>query len=436
MSSYIKLSHKMPWVDSRGESPKVPPIRMDFEAVRQLRDNHDKIEASLSKLRLELVDSGTISLEALSLLDQIQNASARTQKLSHDLSELVPLPLRCSEKSAQLAERLSNIPELLEEILTHLKLDEILVAMRVKKSWLNTIQGSNKLLRWLGLASPIDGFFDCPFLGPGCDGKCHDRWFAPAEGQWYRLTTPRFMEFRKAGPWSDRRICWHPEWIPTDALEEYWETANTIEFTICCEPSLGRAPGARMAAMQICYPHVRQLSYTIICSCGLEAETSGELAIEANEARGMSVGDVAQHTNDILRTIGHTKKLCTKATVQYHASITLLDDDPITVKRRKAIENFQKGWVIENNGRIPPWTGDPNSDDGSYLVFFDNLVDSVSDPTPPASGILGESIPENDDDEEDDESDIDEDDLWLRANEEEWEDAEEYFRTTSSPYDD
>ncbi|GIZ43167.1 hypothetical protein CKM354_000640500 [Cercospora kikuchii] len=410
MSSYIKLSYKVAWIDSRIESPKVPPIRMDFEDVRKLRDDHDTIEASLSKLRLELVDSGTASLEALSLLEEIQIASARTQQLSHNLSDLVPLPLRCSDKSAQAAEQVFNIPELLEEIFTHLKLDEILVAMRVKKSWLNTIQGSNKLLRWLGLVSPIDGFFDCPFLGPGCDGKGHDRWFAPAEGQWYRLSTPRFMEFRKAGTWSDRRICWHPEWIPTDALEEYWETANMVEFNISCEPSLGRAPGA--------------------------PEESGESVVRGTETKGMSVGDVVQYTNEILRTTGHNKKTCTNATVQYHACVKLLDNDPITVKRRKAIENFQKGWVAENNGRIPPWTGGPNSDDGSHLVFFDDLVDSVYDPIPPASGVLDESILENDDDEEEDESDIDEDDLWLRANEGEWEEAEEYFRTTRSPYDD
>ncbi|KAM3419583.1 hypothetical protein BST61_g2922 [Cercospora zeina] len=366
MASYIKASYTQRYVCGRAQEPIAPPIRLAFEDIRQLQDNHSTIEGGLVKLRQDLINSGA-SFQTLALLEQIRIASKRTQQHGHNLLGLVPLLHQSSDSSRLKAESAFGIPDLLEEVLTYLNLDEVLAATRS-----------------LGLVSPVNGFFDSPFLNPGCNGERHERLYDPPEGHSYRLSLPRFMSIEKDGPWSDYGGCWHPDYIPTSALEEYWDSANTIEFNVVCRPHLGHAPGARIAAIQLCCPHIHKAAYKVFCQCGLPVEHSGEFVIHGTKARGITIGDMAQHTNEVLRTTGHTKKSCTEyARVCYSAHVHLLDTDPITLQRRKAIEIYRQGWVAENDGRIPPWTGGPDMNHDRPLVFFEDQDDSSTAESPP-----------------------------------------------------
>ncbi|KAF2207712.1 hypothetical protein CERZMDRAFT_88370 [Cercospora zeae-maydis SCOH1-5] len=166
--------------------------------------------------------------------------------------------------------------------------------------------------------------------------------------------------------------------MPTSSLEEYWDSANTIEFNVVCRPHLGRVPGARIAAVQLCYPHIHTVLYNVICECGLPDEHNGEFVIRGTKARGITIGDLAQHTNKTLRRNGHTKNSCTEhARVCYSAQVQLLDNDPITLWRRKAVEVCQQGWIAESNGSIPPWTGGPDMDHDRPLFFSEDLANSA-----------------------------------------------------------
>jgi hypothetical protein len=78
-----------------------------------------------------------------------------------------------TEASAAKANKVFSTPELLETImLSGLDTRDKLQAMRVQRSWRNTVNGSRKLRRSLGLALFDDYFYYSPFHKlPRCDSE-------------------------------------------------------------------------------------------------------------------------------------------------------------------------------------------------------------------------------------------------------------------------
>ncbi|CAK1364097.1 hypothetical protein CB0940_03948 [Cercospora beticola] len=413
--AYVKLSYEEPYSYPRSRVPlsSAPPINLAIDDVRQLQDDHAMIESSLAKLREEL-DGSSASADVLEILERMRVASARTTEHSQGMWELVPITQRATTRTAIVAEKVFDTPELLEEILTYLKLNEVVTAMRVKKAWCNTVKGSVKLKRWLGLTTPVGGFFHCAFLKPGCDESPHRAWYTLPNRQLY-VWLPKFMIFQKAGLWSDSR-CWHPEFISTTRLQEYKEHINTLEIRIISKPSVGREPGVRVANTPICYPSVHQLTYEIFCGCGSRCESTGELMLSSNNAKGLTVGDVTRHTNEILRETGHVTRACIFVQIYYTARVELLDNDPITLQRRKAIEAYEQG---------------PDIGSGDPLCFLRYGSDSTT-----ASSSTISSGDDLDMEDVDQGSVSGDEDSWQRASEKEWENANCYFRAKAFPYDD
>lgn len=368
---------------------------------------------SLAKL-WEKLDDSSASADVLEILERMQIASSRTNKHSQALWELVPLTQRATTRTAIVAEKVFGTPELLEEILTYLKLDEVITAMRVKKAWCNTVKGSVKLKRWLGLATPVGGFFHCAFLTPGCDESPHRAWYTLPNRQLY-VWLPKFMTFQKAGLWHDGD-CWHPDSISTTHLQEYKENINTLEIRIISKPSVGRKPGVRVANTPICHPSVHQLTYEIFCECGSRCESTGEFVLSPNNAKGVTVGDVARHTNEILRETGHVTRACIFVQIYYIARVELLDSDPIVLQRRKAIEAYEQGPDIGS--------GDPLQ----FLRYDSDSTTASSSTLGSGDDLVMEGVDEG--------SVSDDENRWQRASEKEWENANCYFRAKPFPYDD
>ena len=77
------------------------------------------------------------------------------------------LPKPCSDatdkkKTAPLAQKVSNIPELLEAILQNLDLQDILRAQQVNRLFFNVIEGSTNIERQVGLRADFEAPLDLP----------------------------------------------------------------------------------------------------------------------------------------------------------------------------------------------------------------------------------------------------------------------------------
>ncbi|GIZ43168.1 hypothetical protein CKM354_000640600 [Cercospora kikuchii] len=466
MTSHLELVYKQPRVAGQQRLPIYRPTRLAFEDVKHRCDNHNKLEKAVEKLHEELAVLD-LSPEVIRLLNQVKTAATATQAYSDELWRLVPALHRPSARSAQIAEKVFGTAELLEEVLTYLPLDQILSAMRVQRSWCNTVIGSIKLQRMLGLAAPSHSFFDSPF-----SHRPNRQYSYQGEESIIRgLSLPNFMSFEDTDIWSDWNE-WTISYTSASEMAELKEKANFIDLQILCRPSLGRAPGARMAAIQLCYPPIDQLSILIDCPCGAKIGNYGiwQPLTPANSSDSMTVGELASCTNEVLRSTGHVKKECLHAEVRFLARVQLSDTDPITLHRREIIEmvdpmNESRDWhdplyrfatdvSFEYRpgyfGAHPELCNNPCYDLTTYIdegdVESSTDEDEGADATEEKSsrGIIEEdddamSVDEEHDEvsvgEEEDDEFEDEDDRWQREVEMDWLAADDYFRKEDSPYD-
>ncbi|CAK1364096.1 hypothetical protein CB0940_03949 [Cercospora beticola] len=335
MTSHLELGYKQPPVAGGQVVPIRRPMKMTFENIKQLRDDHAEVDSGHQTLQQELAALGA-SPETMALLEHVRSAARRTQSHSRDLWRMVPAPHRPSAASARVAEKAFETAELLEEILTYLPLDQILTAMRVQKSWCNTVKGSVKLLRVLGLAPPASEIFDSPFSSRYINKHGHtpENRFIPG------LSLPSFMSFRETDIWKDWDTYYLYQKSETE-LAEHIRNVNLLDLTILCRPCLGREPGKRIAKVEICTPRICELSFAITCPCKAGNFTHKPATWEG-EAKAVTVETLVDCTHELLRTYGHVKMECVAAEMKFHAKVKLSDTDPIVLHRKQQMEVIQK----------------------------------------------------------------------------------------------
>lgn len=461
MTSHLELVYKQPRVAGQQRLPIYRPTRLAFEDVKQRCDNHAKLEKALERLHEELAVLD-LSPEVMRLLNQVKTTAAVTQAYSDELWRLVPALHRPSARSAQIAEKVFGTAELLEEVLTYLPLDQILSAMRVQRSWCNTVIGSIKLQRMLGLAAPSHGFFDSPFS----HRPNRQYSYQGEENIIPGVSLPNFMSFEDTDLWNGWNE-WTISYTSASEMAQLKEEASFIDLQILCRPSLGRAPGARMAAIRLCYPQLSELSILIECPCGAKIGNYGtwQPLTRANDADGMTVGELASCINEVLRSTGHVKKECVYARVRFLARVKLSDTDPITLHRREVIDMVEptkksEDWHdlryrfatdVSFESRSGYFGACNHTDyDGTTYIDDDDVEDSTyEDKEAGAVGeIDGHEVVEEEDDAvfmdgEDDDLSVDEgddgeyedeDDRWYQEVEADWQAADDHFRKAESPY--
>lgn len=121
------------------------PLTVSFDILKDLMRHARELTDSIQTLRQPDQDTRLNS-------DHIQ------AELSDELSEfldacweLIPIAKRPSAQSAVLAQKLFDTPELLENVLIHLKIRDTLAAQQAGRVWRDSINGSVQLQRAMGL---------------------------------------------------------------------------------------------------------------------------------------------------------------------------------------------------------------------------------------------------------------------------------------------
>lgn len=126
-------------------------------------DKHDQLESTLNNLVRLLEDGSTPTAE---LIAQMQTACAVAKELKAAyVGKLSPQVLneRCPQRALALAQRVFDIPELLEMIISKMSIQEIIVAQRVNKQFRDAVNSSVVLQRHLALrAESNSGYLQVP----------------------------------------------------------------------------------------------------------------------------------------------------------------------------------------------------------------------------------------------------------------------------------
>lgn len=130
-------------------------------AVQELPAQYALFNADMHALRAHLtrMDDKT----GLQALENLFDSSSPFIGLAAQIADAVPIAHRPSARSAVKAQEVFNITEMLERILSYLPTTDKLAAMQVQRIWRDTVEGSVKLKRALGLAPRNDRNYYSPF---------------------------------------------------------------------------------------------------------------------------------------------------------------------------------------------------------------------------------------------------------------------------------
>lgn len=137
---------------------------LDYSAAKHWLSTLTALESSLKN----------ISVTASCPADQRHSKSGRrSARLNHtglsfagllgDVWKIIQAAKHVSDVSAAKAQQVFDTPELLEEIISYLDTPGKLEVIEVQRTWHNTILGSTRLQKTLGLVAYHDGFYYSPF---------------------------------------------------------------------------------------------------------------------------------------------------------------------------------------------------------------------------------------------------------------------------------
>lgn len=153
---------------NRSDSPR--PFELDHYETLELLHSQSVLQDSLKELRSYIESRADDSqdspatLAAKTALHNAQTSNAHIGEFLDQVADLTPPHQRPpTAQSTTKANQVFATPGLMEEILGYLSIGDKLDAMRVQRTWCNTVNDSIKLKRSLGLAAHQDLFYSSPF---------------------------------------------------------------------------------------------------------------------------------------------------------------------------------------------------------------------------------------------------------------------------------
>ncbi|PPJ49662.1 hypothetical protein CBER1_02207 [Cercospora berteroae] len=310
---------------------------LDIAELRNLWEHAEALEATLGKSLAHLGDiPGTpvtaVELIRLELEKARENAEA-FHTLVDKMSNLAPPLLRPTSGAAAL--KVFQTPELLEQILTYLPTREKLNCMLVQRRWYDTILGSTKLKRLLGLESSIDRFYYSPFSDPyhyNTDGFT-DKMLPSGQD----FSDDQHEEFE----WEHltENGCNYDQALEYDISEVYLHG----EFWLEEGPgSPKRIFGSRVGDMRISSSPVFVVRVSTSFSCSssyADPELRGDaIEIQAHSPGGFTVRSLHDALTELLEQhkncdwLARDQRFCGYAS--WDATFHLREDDPLYIERR------------------------------------------------------------------------------------------------------
>lgn len=337
-------------------------LGIDHYDILEFLHRQEVLQDSLSKLASYIKPrangtrdfQGAAEVEAVATLEKAQSSSVYIGSVSKVLAEKISAdrsPPTC--KSTAKAKKVFSMPELLEHILGYLSSREKLNAMRVQRTWFNTVNDSVILMRSLGLALRQDSFYSSPFF----------RTFTVNERRSSHLASEDILGYE---PESIPGGNYYNTMLYQYGNEPFWRSAATPQRVIHqkakveievnhCSPSWSTRTGSRVKSMAICSPPIKALGVDVECLyCRqLRDANEDEDFIHHQETRhitsdsdlGFTVGDLENNTADIATE--HPR--CDMLSISYTGDISICGDDPLVKEQHRKIEaeEAEKAAVFE-----------------------------------------------------------------------------------------
>ncbi|KAF2173215.1 hypothetical protein M409DRAFT_49692 [Zasmidium cellare ATCC 36951] len=293
-------------------------LSVSFDTLQDLVAHAQNLKNTIQALRQPAPNTQANS-------NQVQAELADAEKNANELCdflgacwEMIPVTNRPSARSAVKAQKVFDTPELLENICIHLNPLDTLVAQQVGRVWRDGINSSVKIQRAIGLRPDESSYFSAPFADFDGTGSILSRY-----------TLPGFF-LDNYGP--------NVDFDAHEAAAEGISNTQAVKIQITADYPV--SIGSRCRLLSLCQPPIKSASMFIGSECDGCITTHFEHEAKLVSEDGVNVGqimDAAQQLIDAHR-MGeeHVDGYC-RPIIEFHATVTLADDDPIMVERRMMV---------------------------------------------------------------------------------------------------
>ncbi|PPJ53875.1 hypothetical protein CBER1_04603 [Cercospora berteroae] len=305
------------------------------DEFRAAVEHHASLDAALKQMELLANSGDTVSSEAIRAA--LTSARAGAAGLDSHLRNTGRPSLyteRCPDRARGLAQRVFDVPELLELILSKLPVLELLKCYRVNHQWRDAIESSVNLQRQLSLrADTLDGHFQNVFQGRICG---------------YSEVLPGFGT--RAFFSTHRALSSYEETLPGNEILFKAEFASTNDYF-----RMPKKIGARVRRMYICQPPVKELKVYLECcryNFTHHSDDHDRHSATVTNENGLTIGDLLDKTIEMLEA----HKFCANAEVfmlddetgevknevSFRGTVVLKDDDPMLIEKREKEETRKR----------------------------------------------------------------------------------------------
>ncbi|KAM3417555.1 hypothetical protein BST61_g5792 [Cercospora zeina] len=318
-------------IQFKDASHEGPSIAVDFRTLRALVMQNQSLQHHLAALatptdeltKPELQRHANGAVEGAAVVDQFVSR----------LWSTFPTQYRFSEKSAAKAQQVFNTPELLENILSNLPAQDLLMAQQTNTAFLDTINDSSVLKKLLGLEPDPTAAFYSPFE---VNEASMQRFRATAD----LLLLPRYTEHHVT--FDDTEEMFRGLYLYTHRVESPPEKSVSNELFITVQADTFRLRvGSRCLQMLICQPPVKQA--TIQYRSKKSRMRLPGPAIHSStpplkvKGEGLTVGDILIPWKE---GTGEHDAIYHGPFREINMKVQLDDDDPIMHQRRAAREEY------------------------------------------------------------------------------------------------
>ena len=256
-----------------------------------------RLEATLSQLRKGYEDDSTCQPETSAVSELFEMARCmveETKELAIANLDWDPVATMPSARSSVTANRVFEVPELVEMIITDLPAKDILAAAQSFKAMSRCVLSSTKVQAILGLRCTADGFFQSKFF---CES--HRVRFAHLPGLRCTIST-------RDDSWSSRPKLHNGKYKDEVTISASFETYER-------PPKIG----SRGRAMLVCQPPLLEMQVSVSCCSSssidrpLDATQTNNLTTwttrtPAKSTSGITVGDLL----DITESLQQQHRVC------------------------------------------------------------------------------------------------------------------------------
>ncbi|KAF7196653.1 hypothetical protein HII31_02023 [Pseudocercospora fuligena] len=300
---------------------------ISYEATLRLLENQESMEANLREATRHADAETEAGKKVLESLAQVQRNVAESRVLVEELYRAIPDIARpATDASAAKAQEVFRTPELLENILSSFKPSDILTAMQAQRCFRDTVLGSITLKRRLGLASFDDKYYYSP------------------------LSTRHFSASRAPGSSASRGMeapgmeapgIYYDDlsWPRYDDAEDPDDVTHLLSIIIEVDSSMVGSQASRIRNVIISNIPIMQLEVRQMCRRCRKIGQNSRIAvrdgfeIQSFSAYGFTLGELIDRLDEEKQNDGHLR--CRDTRWDCKITLTLEDDDPIMIKRRK-----------------------------------------------------------------------------------------------------